>query len=158
MVDYSERLGASMKQAGMSVARLASRLGISYQAVKKVVDGKSRAFSAENNARAAALLDVNPDWLATGKGEMSQRHEEKAQIAPHLLPGLIPENLSKEALDLAVHFDMLTNEIDRNEAYVAALRLFMETLGDRMLKDKELSVGRPISGQSQSVPAEKLPA
>lgn len=70
MVDYSERIAASMKNAGVSVSSLAANLGVSYQAVKKVVDGKSRAFTAENNAKAAAFLHVSPDWLATGKGEM----------------------------------------------------------------------------------------
>lgn len=70
MVDYSERIAASMKNAGVSVSSLAANLGVSYQAVKKVVDGKSRAFTAENNAKAAAFLRVSPDWLATGSGEM----------------------------------------------------------------------------------------
>ena len=54
----------------MTVTALAKELGISYQGVKKVVDGGSAAFTAANNAAAAAFLEVSPDWLATGKGRM----------------------------------------------------------------------------------------
>lgn len=59
-----------MDRAGVTRTRLAAELGVSYVAVKKVLDGLTRAFTAENNSRAAAFLGVNPDWLATGEGEM----------------------------------------------------------------------------------------
>lgn len=68
MVDYSERLVWAMKQSSCSVRTLAAALGASYQAVKKVVDGKSSAFNAFNNSRAAKILGVSSDWLATGDG------------------------------------------------------------------------------------------
>lgn len=54
----------------MSAKDLAAELSVSYQAVKKVVDGKSAAFSAANNAYAARALKVTGDWLATGEGPM----------------------------------------------------------------------------------------
>lgn len=59
-----------MDRANVKRPRLAKELGVSYVAVKKVLDGQTRAFTAENNSRAAAFLGVNPDWLATGEGEM----------------------------------------------------------------------------------------
>ncbi len=68
MVDYSERLKLALKQSGMTVQMLADGLGISYQAAKKAVDGKTRAFTAQNNQRAAKLLGVSAEWLATGDG------------------------------------------------------------------------------------------
>lgn len=68
MVEYSERLAWAMKQRGVSVRDLADKLDVSYQAAKKVLDGKSAAFSAPNNARAAKLLGVDSDWLALGEG------------------------------------------------------------------------------------------
>lgn len=70
MIEYSERLKAAMDARAVSVSQLASGMGVSYQAVKRVLDGLSKAFSAANNARAAAHLQVNPDWLATGEGLM----------------------------------------------------------------------------------------
>ena len=70
MVEYSERLSAAMRSRGVSTQQLADRLMISYQAVKKVLDGKSAAFSAANNAKAARALSVSSEWLATGDGVM----------------------------------------------------------------------------------------
>lgn len=51
--------------------RLADALGVSYNAAKKLLEleGKTKSLTAENNAKAAALVEVDPDWLATGKGE-----------------------------------------------------------------------------------------
>jgi phage repressor protein C with HTH and peptisase S24 domain len=70
MIEYSDRLKAAMEARAASVSQLATGMGVSYQAVKRVLDGLSKAFSAANNARAAAFLLVNPDWLATGEGDM----------------------------------------------------------------------------------------
>lgn len=70
MVDYKDRLAGAMKVAGLSTQQLADKLNVSYQAVKKVLDGKSAGFGIVNNVRAAAALNVNSDWLATGEGRM----------------------------------------------------------------------------------------
>lgn len=66
---YKERLAAAMERASADVHSVAKALDISYTAVKKVVDGKSNALTAENNAKAARFLKVDSDWLATGEGE-----------------------------------------------------------------------------------------
>lgn len=68
MVEYRERLEAAMKAAGKSTAEVAAALGVSYQAVRKLLNGSTHAFSAENNAAAARFLNVSSDWLSTGKG------------------------------------------------------------------------------------------
>lgn len=81
MVEYKDRLARAMKQAPALAAvpersriqRLADVLALSYQGVKKVLDGKSRAFNALNNARIAAFLEVDASWLATGLGQMAPR-------------------------------------------------------------------------------------
>ncbi len=81
MVDYKDRLQLAMKRAPALAAvpersriqRVADVLGLSYQAVKKVLDGKSKTFSATNNARIADFLAVDPTWLATGHGLMPAR-------------------------------------------------------------------------------------
>lgn len=70
MVEYRDRLIAAMKAANVSASKLAEGLNASYQAVKKVIDGKSSAFNAPNNALAARLLGVSSDWLALGEGDM----------------------------------------------------------------------------------------
>jgi hypothetical protein len=57
-------------QQRQRIKALAAKLGTTYQAVMKLDAGTSKAFSAANNARAARLLEVDPDWLALGEGEM----------------------------------------------------------------------------------------
>lgn len=66
MVEYSDRLREAMNDAGYDSASLAKQLHVSYQAVKKVLDGKSNAFNAINHAEVARLLKVSSDWLALG--------------------------------------------------------------------------------------------
>ena len=72
MVDYKERLEKAMKAAGVDITELARSVGVSYQAARKVLEGESKAFTAENNAKAAARLNVSSDWLATGMGDMAR--------------------------------------------------------------------------------------
>lgn len=90
MIAYKQRLTWSMQQAGVSVILLAEALEVSPQAVRRVLDGSSSAFTAYNNAVAARFLGVNSDWLATGEGD----------AAPH------PEGA---ALDVARRFDALSS-------------------------------------------------
>lgn len=64
--EYKDRLASAMQAAGVSVAALARELKVSYQAVKKVLDGLSSSFNTDNNATAARFLGVTSDWLASG--------------------------------------------------------------------------------------------
>lgn len=66
MVDYWSRLKPEMDAKGITKAALSRKLGISYQAIKKVVDGG--AFGVENNFKAARHLGLSPEWLSSGKG------------------------------------------------------------------------------------------
>lgn len=66
MVEYGERLADAMKAKKITTTELAREMGISYQAVKKVLNGG--AFGKDNNILAAKVLGVYSDWLATGKG------------------------------------------------------------------------------------------
>lgn len=71
MVEFGERLKWAMQHrpgGEWTVRQLSSAMGLSYQAVRKVLIGESRAFTAENNDKAASLLGVHSRWLATGKG------------------------------------------------------------------------------------------
>ncbi len=72
-----------MTSRGVTTSALAKEIGVSYQAVKRVLDGLSTAFTAANNAKAAAVLAINPDWLATGLGEMDLARERPAGAIPY---------------------------------------------------------------------------
>lgn len=74
MVDYKERLTHALTLASRTTKDLQLHLGVTYQAMKKLDDGKTKVLSAENNARAARFLDVDAFWLATGEGSPRPLH------------------------------------------------------------------------------------
>lgn len=80
MVEFSGRLKQAIDARSVTVAELARGMGVTYQAVKRVLDGLSKSFSAENNAKAAAFLKVNPDWLATGLGPIELTGQDSIEI------------------------------------------------------------------------------
>ena len=69
--DFGSRLKLAMFEAKISRKDLAANLGISVQAIGMVISGQSKAFTAENNAKAAEFLGCNSRWLATGAGDIS---------------------------------------------------------------------------------------
>ena len=80
---YSTRLASAMRNAGLDITALSKVMKVSYQAVKKAVDGGK--FGTENNIRAAAALGVSSEWLATGKG--SRAPSPAAQHGQPMPPG-----------------------------------------------------------------------
>lgn len=79
---YDERFAALLRERGITAGDMAGCMKLSYQAVKKIVDGKSKMMAADNNARAAAILGVDSDWLATGEGS---RERSKAPYSASAL-------------------------------------------------------------------------
>lgn len=82
MIEYRDRLAAALKARNVKIPELARGMEVSYQAVKRVIDGLSKAFSAANNAKAAAYLKISPNWLATGQGDMDTLFDANAKPAP----------------------------------------------------------------------------
>lgn len=70
MVSLGERLKAAMdaRTPKVTVAALSREVGMSYQGVRKIVDGKTQEMDASNCIKIAAFLKVNSEWLRTGKG------------------------------------------------------------------------------------------
>ena len=99
MAEYSERLAEAMQAAGYDKTRLHRELGISYQAVKKAVEGGK--FGTENHLKAAKLLGVSPDWLADGKGARAPSSSPQsgggvAHGMSHTLPIVTPKETTRE--------------------------------------------------------------
>jgi hypothetical protein len=70
MLTYSQRLTSAMGSSSAQTKQMADSLGLTRQAITKVVEGKSKAFSVENHFAVADYLKVSPRWLATGEGSM----------------------------------------------------------------------------------------
>ena len=85
MSTYNERLAIAMTRAGATPATLAKELGLSYQAVKKVMDGLSSAFNAQNHDKAASFLGVSSSWLANDLGPMVHSEAQPARLTPAAL-------------------------------------------------------------------------
>lgn len=84
----------------MDTAGLAKAMDLSYQAVQKWINGSTKELTAPNNTKAARVLGVNSDWLATGEGPM----ERNAPAAPAAEPGMVKlsEREAQLLQDLAV--------------------------------------------------------
>jgi transcriptional regulator with XRE-family HTH domain len=93
---YKDRLKSALEIAGQDRKALAEALGISVQAIGQVLTGSTSALTAENNAKAARFLEVDPYWLATGEGSAR--------------PPFMKERagLSAEAVEHASQYDKLT--------------------------------------------------
>lgn len=80
MTEYKDRLAAALAHKGATRIELAAALSCTVQAIGDVLLGKTRAFTAHNNALAAEFLNVNPKWLATGLGSMIAPGQLSADI------------------------------------------------------------------------------
>lgn len=136
MVDYGERLSKAMKDAGITTAKLAEKMGLSYQAVRKVETGRSKAFNAANNARAASILGVSADQLALGRGaEPAQGNlvSEPGPASPYVANVVDPFR-SKASIGTVQQAAMLVWESSRHHQPArleAVLGLFKELLHNR---------------------------
>ncbi len=65
----NERVKLIRKQLGMTQEQLAQRLGIGKAALSMIETGKA-GVSARNRNILVQDLNVNPDWLESGKGKM----------------------------------------------------------------------------------------
>lgn len=137
MVDYSERLKLALRQSGYSVQHLADHLGISYQACKKALDGKTKAFSAANNQKAASFLGVTSDWLATGEANFV-----------HVKSNVAPAQIGTKQIPLisyvrAGHWAGIGDSLQANDAHewlmtdldVSDAAFALEIKGDSMLPE-----------------------
>lgn len=70
MVEFKERLKLAMDHAKVSRESLRAELDVTRVAIDKLLDGRSKAMSTENCAKAARFMGVSIYWLATGAGEM----------------------------------------------------------------------------------------
>lgn len=119
--DYAERLQEAMTDAGLSVVALAERIGLSRQAVKKVLEGPSTSFKVGPHYKAARALGVRPEWLALGE---APKHPQQPDTADYrtLLLAIIAEHPSSDARDLMLQLIEKADTVAANVRRVAAPR------------------------------------
>jgi hypothetical protein len=125
---YGERLQLAMDRRGEITGHTVSRKDVAKVAdcavqnigmILNDAKGRDQHLGAEAHLRVAALLKVNPEWLATGAGSIDLP-------AAHRYPG----ELTPAAVELAALFDMLpaTNRVARAQAFNAATTAIMQVL------------------------------
>lgn len=80
MQTLAERLKFSREKANLSQQEIADRAGMSQPTYYKIESGKTRRTTYLNEL--ASILNVNPTWLATGKGEMTISHANVEKVSP----------------------------------------------------------------------------
>lgn len=68
--NLAERINARMRDLPMQQVDLARRVGVKPPSVAGWRTGRTQSLKGETLIKAAAALQVSPDWLATGKGAM----------------------------------------------------------------------------------------
>lgn len=68
--DYADRLQQAIDSSKVTVREIAQRLGVTTQAIYKVLRGETRALQASHHLAACKVLGVEPRWLADGVGPM----------------------------------------------------------------------------------------
>lgn len=138
MIEYGERLEAALKARNTTISQLASGMGVSYQAVKRVIDGLSKAFSAANNTKAAAFLRISPDWLATGQGSMEMGFDANAKPVPlGMRPYPVISSIQAGALkEIAAPYSPGDGfDVEYGDDDASKWSFFLEIEGDSMLPD-----------------------
>ena len=70
-VELKDRISARMLVRQCKAADLARACGVKPPSVSNWLSGKTKELKGETLLRAAAFLEVNPEWLAYGSGPVS---------------------------------------------------------------------------------------
>lgn len=159
MVNYSDRLKAAMSLRIVNTPQLAAAMKVSYQAVKKVLDGKTSAFGSVNNLEAARYLSVDSEWLAAGASVVVQENLHGLPPATVEVQPVAAKGLSNLAIELAQTFDELTDRAARNRAYSAATNeIFKQAQQAQKAQEQQAHCASPIPAPSQFAREEARPA
>lgn len=89
---YGKRLQEAIDLAGSSRALVAKAAGVTVQAIGQCINGQTEFLRADGAAKAAAFLEVDHLWLATGEGKpRPERAWPFELILPHQYRQLDPE-------------------------------------------------------------------
>lgn len=104
---FGERLQLALKHAKRSRAWLAQKLGVSESAIGLVINGQTKALTAVNAVKAAALLNVSALWLAAGEGEMDSSPATRwRDVARSLATAM-------DAAERGQRYALFVNEVDK---------------------------------------------
>ena len=79
MMTIGERIRLIRKQLNLTQEQLAQRLGIGKAALSMIETGKA-GFSTRNKNILVQDLNVNPEWIESGKGKMQRCRQSRRRF------------------------------------------------------------------------------
>jgi transcriptional regulator with XRE-family HTH domain len=79
METLAERIALAVRYARTTQSSLAQAVGISGPSINQWFSGKTKSIEYGNAVKAGAFLGVNPDWLATGEGQMLDDDKDRKE-------------------------------------------------------------------------------
>lgn len=130
-MNMGERMARALELAGKTRGELAAAMRTSVQAVGQLLNGQTKALSAENCARAAAFLRIDCFWLATGEGSPDAGTKVASPRERELLDlfGVLPDDEQDELLR------SLGERADRYRKYAEQIR---ERMGIKPMQEPEV--------------------
>lgn len=101
-----ERITKARESAGLTLADLARKIGISRAAVGQIESGETKSPRAENLSKIAAVTATRFQWLLDGSGEM---RAHSTQVA-HKNPGLSTTDINGSDTSLGQDYQAKTGE------------------------------------------------
>lgn len=150
---FGERLRRLMTERPMgkvSVAELADRCGVSYQAAKKWIEGPSPKLDAIYAYRAALLLGVSVEQLLTGNTEQESRYGTAEPAPEHYKTAPQPDN-PNELLSI-IH--MYLGSLD-NVLIPSAIDIIKKSMHGEIDQNKAASDLAKLQAASLSLTKEK---
>ncbi|RKS87299.1 SOS-response transcriptional repressor LexA [Orbus hercynius] len=91
MSTFTERFNEAFKKSGLSQHQLADLVKVSQPAIKKLVSGETKSF--RKIAELSKALNVDINWLSTGKSDTKSQDRNKLNLAQRI-------KLRREKLEL----------------------------------------------------------
>ncbi|MCX2780401.1 LexA family protein [Microbulbifer thermotolerans] len=140
-----DRLRYARKAAKMTQQQLADRIGITKSAVSQVELGMSKGLSHTSLVRACRVLNLSPEWLSEGIGEMhaSQQNNNNVSPGPEIrrsvpLISWVQAGEWSEVIDM--HQPGLADEWRETTANVGPRAFALRVQGDSMTSPSGLSI------------------
>jgi transcriptional regulator with XRE-family HTH domain len=118
MNGIGERLSVALKARGLPVYQAAVRSGLAYRTLFSLLrdEGQPRSSTL---AKLAAALDVDADWLETGKGEAPVVKLEPRAFSTHEERADYGGETKNKAMTLRAAIRAIAAQIEVDEAAVA---------------------------------------
>lgn len=156
---FADRLDRALKNRGCSRADLArvlrspkGTLGVSESAIGQLLDGKSKAMTAENCALASRFLGVDQYWLATGDGPMqpmptATQLTASGTASPYLIASEVLDHLADVLARVPPHM---------RAAFADSLHAWARTGGGTGDDDRRAALLHMLSAPAPSQPSKHV--